>query len=152
MRVAWNKKPRTPQVCRNCATTYYKVHESDKRSYCSLKCRKEGMSKRYQGAGAPGWKGGLTPFRRRIRNTKMHKNMQKLVFEVDNYTCSLCGRRGGNMEMHHIRTFAENGDIRYFVGNLVTLCNPCHNETKGRERIFENYFDNVRTNTLLECI
>lgn len=147
-----NRKVRTPQTCLTCGNIYYKKHESDKRAYCSIECRKIGMSKRYQGANAPGWKGGLTPFRRRIRNTKLHKDLQRLVFKFDNYTCSLCGKRGGDLEMHHIRTFANNEDTRYVIENLVTLCNPCHNETKGKERVYENYFDGVRTNTLMEII
>jgi endogenous inhibitor of DNA gyrase (YacG/DUF329 family) len=146
------RKVRTPQTCKNCGDTYYKVHESDKRSYCSLKCHKEGISKRYSAEGSPSWKGGLTPLRRRIRNTRLHKDMQKLVFKIDDYTCTLCGKIGGDLEMHHIRTFSENEELRYFIGNLVTICNPCHNTTKQKEKIFENYFDGVRTNTLLECI
>jgi len=51
--------------------------------------------------------------------------------------------------MHHIRTFATEEEQRYFLGNLVTLCNKCHNKTKGREAVFENYFYGVRTQTLL---
>lgn len=45
----------------------------------------------------------------------------------DNYTCQRCGRQD-QLTVHHILPRAEGG--RNNQGNLITLCNPCHDEVE----------------------
>ena len=49
--------------------------------------------------------------------------------ERDNYTCQICGTRGGDLEADHIKPFAYYPDIRFELSNGRTLCKPCHRKT-----------------------
>jgi hypothetical protein len=81
------------------------------------------------GSGHWNWQGGITPENRRRRNLKEYKDCRKLVFARDNFTCLLCGKRGGYLEMDHIKPWAYFPELRYALSNLRTLCKPCHKET-----------------------
>jgi len=75
-----------------------------------------------------------------IRDSKEYKNWRTFIFERDDYTCQECGKRGGYLEVHHIKEFAiiiKEADIQYFeqvehnlilfdVTNGITLCKACH--------------------------
>jgi hypothetical protein len=51
------------------------------------------------------------------------------VYEKDNYTCQKCGdNKGGNLEAHHIESYANNKGLRTTVLNGATLCVPCHKD------------------------
>lgn len=94
----------------------------------------------------------MTPERRKIRNTLVYRNTQKIVFEMDNYTCALCDKRGGNLQMHHIQTFWSRPDLILELYNLITLCGECHNQTKGCEDAFVNILSEVRDTRLYELL
>jgi 5-methylcytosine-specific restriction endonuclease McrA len=48
------------------------------------------------------------------------------VYERDDYTCQCCGERGGKINAHHIRNYADNPEVRTSLENGVTLCEGCH--------------------------
>lgn len=55
--------------------------------------------------------------------------IRKSVYSRDDYTCQICGVRGGkfgNSEVHahHITPLSEGGS--HNLSNLVTLCESCH--------------------------
>lgn len=51
-------------------------------------------------------------------------NVKAAVRARDRYTCRLCGKTGGELQVHHIMPRSEGGtDI---PENLVTLCPKCH--------------------------
>ena len=58
----------------------------------------------------------------------------KNVFERDNYTCRICGKRGGELNAHHINHFSKYPDLRFELGNGITLCKKCYMEVHMRER------------------
>ena len=72
------------------------------------------------------WKGGATPENTRIRLSLEMRQWRQAVFERDNYTCQMCGQRGGDMHADHIKAFSLFPDLRFEVGNGRTLCVPCH--------------------------
>lgn len=60
------------------------------------------------------------------RNNTYYKEWVRKVFERDNYTCQCCGKRGGNLNAHHLYNFSEYPDLRYDVSNGITFCERCH--------------------------
>lgn len=75
------------------------------------------------------WKGGITPINAKIRTSIEYKNWRREVFKKDNYTCVMCGQRGGNKEADHIKSFSAYPELRFEVSNGRTLCRPCHKTT-----------------------
>jgi hypothetical protein len=72
------------------------------------------------------WKGGITSEVRVARNSMDYKLWRKEVFERDDYTCQRCGRCGGELEAHHVKSFAEHPELRFVVDNGLTYCVRCH--------------------------
>ena len=61
-----------------------------------------------------------------LRNTQKYKKWRLKVFKRDDYTCTHCGKRGGNLNAHHIKSFANFPDLRFKLENGITLCKKCH--------------------------
>ena len=80
------------------------------------------------------WKGGVTPVNAKIRKSVDYKIWREKVFSRDNFTCQYCGKRGGNLEAHHILPFSLFEGLRFEVSNGATLCVDCHNTTKKHIR------------------
>ncbi len=72
------------------------------------------------------YKGGITPELQRIRNSEEHKAWAKAVKIRDNFTCQMCGKRGGALHSDHILSFAEHPEHRFDLDNGRTLCHSCH--------------------------
>ena len=54
------------------------------------------------------------------------------VFQRDQYTCQVCGKKHKILQTHHIRYQSHGGSDR--VDNLITVCSDCHthkNHEKG---------------------
>lgn len=66
---------------------------------------------------------------RRIRASARMQRWRRAVFGRDNYTCQLCGTRGGYLEADHIKPFAYYPALRFSLENGRTLCGPCHKST-----------------------
>lgn len=59
-------------------------------------------------------------------------NTRYYVFERDNYTCQVCGKKGKVLQTHHIVYKSLGGTNR--ASNLITICTDCHtaeNHKKG---------------------
>src|SRR3990167_8055294 len=75
----------------------------------------------------PMWKGGIYP-ETRLQRDLFKKTIQNQVLERDNYTCQLCGEKGGDLRVDHIQSWAEYVELRFNMDNCRTLCVPCHYE------------------------
>lgn len=74
------------------------------------------------------WRGGVAKPNKLLRERADYKEWRNLVFIRDNYTCVLCGTKGG-IEAHHIKSFSQFPELRYDVNNGMTLCIECHKQT-----------------------
>ena len=98
------------------------------------------MSDSHRGEKSPMWKGGKTPLNRKIRRLPKYNEWILSIFTRDNFTCQTCGKRGGDMNAHHIREFyliIDENNIKttdeallcpelWNTDNGITLCKKCH--------------------------
>ena len=98
-------------------------------TYNSKKCCEH---KGLKGKNSPNWKGGAVS-KRKLERNRFKVEMQKLVFERDDYACQLCGIRGVYLQVDHIQSWAEYVELRFSMDNCRTLCMGCHYKvTYGR--------------------
>jgi len=100
------------------------------------------------GKDSSSWKGGKAKLGIRIRKLTDYSNWRKTVFERDDYTCQLCGQKGGWLEVHHKKPFREilkENDIKtiesavkciliWDIDNGITYCKECHKKEDVHRR------------------
>jgi 5-methylcytosine-specific restriction protein A len=68
----------------------------------------------------------------RFQNSKEWAEIRDSAFKRDNYTCQHCNARGGvTLNAHHIRPYKDYPELRLELGNLLTVCEPCHKKIHG---------------------
>lgn len=50
----------------------------------------------------------------------------KGVFSRDDYTCQVCGQRGGQLEAHHLYSYTAYPEHKHDIDNGITLCQEHH--------------------------
>jgi hypothetical protein len=107
------------------------------------------------------WQGGVTSLYYLIRHLPENKEWTKKVFQKDNYTCQECSLRGVRLNAHHkdkpfnqllkefLQQYSQFSPIEdketllrlaityepfWNIDNGKTLCEKCHNKTKGGTR------------------
>lgn len=89
------------------------------------------------------WQGGKTTIQMRVRNSFNMRLWRSDVYKRDDYTCQNCGKRGYELEAHHINSFsniikefninsvddAMKCTALWDISNGVTLCKRCHRES-----------------------
>lgn len=109
------------------------------------------QSARLQGISADKWCGFATTETLRQRKSAQLKAWRIAVFERDDHTCLMCGRRGGILHVHHVHPFAKYPELRFDVNNGATLCaKPCHKKTIGREALFVELLTQTISARILE--
>ena len=68
------------------------------------------------------------------RRSAEYKAWRAAVFARDEFTCRVCGERGGRLNAHHIKKYSVFPELRYDISNGITLCEGCHKEVHRRER------------------
>jgi 5-methylcytosine-specific restriction endonuclease McrA len=71
-----------------------------------------------------------------------YKNWRNQVLERDDHTCqgfNKCQAKE-DLQIHHIKKWADDPHLRYNVYNGITLCKKCHQKTYGKEKRFEVVF------------
>jgi 5-methylcytosine-specific restriction endonuclease McrA len=154
---AWNRRDDMETVCPNCGKQFRKRCQTDK--YCCRKCarakqiipaesyrqsgikrtgdnnpmkleeNKEKIRLANLGSKSHFWKGGLSKENYRFRRTVVYRKWRMAVYERDNYTCQKCGKRGGKLQAHHLKSFEKYPELRLDVSNGQTLCIACHIQT-----------------------
>lgn len=104
---------------------------------------KDERSKSWLGDKNPRWKNGITPLREAIRHCFKYRQWRSDIFTRDEFTCRECGRKGGIIHPHHIKSFnrileeykiktlqdAFNCEELWNINNGITLCKECHTKT-----------------------
>ena len=62
----------------------------------------------------------------KARNIAGYNRWVKSILGRDKHTCQICGRKGGKLNAHHIKTFAKYPELRLEVDNGITYCEECH--------------------------
>lgn len=75
------------------------------------------------------WQGGITSERDKIKQSKEYTDWRIKVFERDNYTCQVCGEKGGKLNVHHIHNFSDYPELRFDINNGITICEKHHLQT-----------------------
>lgn len=78
------------------------------------------------GENASNWKGGLSSENHKIRTSKGYRDFIKEIMRRDRFTCQRCGKNGGDLEVHHWKSFKEYPKLRFNFDNVSTLCEDCH--------------------------
>jgi 5-methylcytosine-specific restriction endonuclease McrA len=127
---------RKRRICRVCVNT------SRKRSR-----HRKGISNEYRDRYAD--RTGINPFI--IGGREYHplwREIRKLVYKRDNWTCQECGVHCCNnkkINAHHIDYDINNNNFT----NLITLCTSCHMKTNFRREHWIDYYRNKTRKDLL---
>lgn len=132
---AETKKGKGKYCSKNC---YYK---SKKGKLLTAKHR-EKLKFAHKGGNATSFKKGQTPWNYKgitrislLQRDKFRKEISNLILTRDNYTCQICGQKGGDLHVDHIQSWAEYVELRFNIDNCRTLCRDCHYQvTFGKPR------------------
>ena len=69
---------------------------------------------------------GLSKERVKFQNSSAWSAVRTACFTRDDYTCQVCNTRGGTLEAHHVKRYADSIEARLDLSNLLTLCYSCH--------------------------
>lgn len=75
---------------------------------------------------------------RQDRTSPRYINWMSSVQERDGKTCQWpnCGSKD-DIEVHHIKRFADKSHLRYDIANGICLCKQHHKAINGKEKDFE---------------
>ena len=88
---------------------------------------------------------GYKPYNWQYQKTnRLDETMRKSVILRDKCNCMECGKTKCKLEVHHIKPRRLNGSNT--LGNLITLCEKCHQKTEGKEELYmEKYFSFIKS-------
>ncbi len=72
------------------------------------------------------------------RRRPKQDSWSRKVRKRDNYTCQVCGSQE-NLLAHHLDSYSSNKELRYDVGNGITICRECHLD------FHKNFMGNYKT-------
>ncbi len=122
-------------ICSVCGNTFKVPLSFSGHKFCSTVCCGEWMRKSRLGKNNPSWNGGKTPVNQKERNAKEYREWRNLIFASNNYTCQICGARGGwnkilkeriSLNAHHLKSWSGYTNLRLDNNNGITLCSDCH--------------------------
>ncbi|HEC66953.1 MAG TPA: hypothetical protein ENI23_16885 [bacterium] len=83
------------------------------------------------GSNSKHWNSDLTENQRNTQyggRSPKYKEWSKTILRKANYTCQLCGKKGGKLSAHHLYNWADYPDKRFDLSNGVAICRGHHIE------------------------
>jgi len=142
-RIPWNKGLGNKSF--KCLVCGKKVSDKSyrRKKFCSKEC-KDLYSHLMRGENHWNYKGKNDKLQ---RTWSQYKEWHRKVLEKDNFTCQVCGKRGGKLEVHHIKSFADYPDLRFEVSNGIAVHKTCHLAILHKWNINPDSWKKVATNT-----
>lgn len=111
------------------------------RKLCSKKCHTEYYATK---AKENRIKNGFTKHQidRCVRYSKQADEFRRMILYRDNFICTNCNKKGGYLEVHHIKPFAFFEHLRFEPTNAKTLCKICHDKTKMNAKKMREIYAN----------
>lgn len=133
----WKDKKKIKDLqCKNCLkifTPTWLTSEKAKPKFCSHNCwsfyQRIDKSSKLRGEKHPLWKGGISKNYRTDKNSIQYKEFRWTIFVRDNFTCQICFKKGGELNMDHIKSYILHPKLRLEESNCRTLCVQCHRKT-----------------------
>lgn len=92
-------------------------------------------------------------------NSRNYRNPQyirwrKSVYARDNYKCKWpgCKSTSKKINAHHIKKWASYPLLRFIITNGITLCWDHHDSIKGKEEMYEKFFNDILSQELIKKI
>lgn len=95
----------------------------------SCGCYVRELTSMRKGKMSPTYNPNITDEEREKGRFLFHDDLEqwrKSVFERDDYTCQICGKRGSTIHAHHLNGYHWDKNERFSIDNGVTLCKDCH--------------------------
>jgi hypothetical protein len=75
----------------------------------------------------------------------LYKEWRRRIRKRDGFTCKMpgCSRGGKNVQIHHIKRWADYPSLRYEDSNGISLCSFCHKIVTNNEVYYEQLFSNI---------
>lgn len=110
------KTDKLKRVCAHCGSEFsiWPYEQRAGRSFCAPACHNRAKDQ------------GKTTEAFRLRTSARYAEWRQAVFQRDNFTCQICGARGGELNADHIKRFSDFPALRLKLSNGRTLCKPCH--------------------------
>lgn len=87
------------------------------------------------------WKGGTSGTKRKREMCRSkYATWRREVLERDKFTCVICEKVGGRLNVHHIESWVDCPERRYDIDNGITLCEDCHKNVHRDEIDCLEYF------------
>lgn len=104
--------------------TFYHFRNGQRCKKCSIKKRSGEKHFNYNP--------NLTDEEREVNKSRtnhfLYKRWRTKVYKRDDYTCQKCNSKGGQLNAHHIESWASNKKIRLSKSNGITFCEKHHKE------------------------
>jgi len=140
------KLPLVERICFNCREVFlaisyrgkkicsrecfYKYQRGERHPFYGKKQNKEAIEKmrvrgKLKGEKHWNWQGGKRG-KDYLERRRFQNSIKDLVLKRDDYTCQICGQRGGQLQVDHIQSWSEYIELRFNIENCRTLCQKCH--------------------------
>lgn len=147
-RIPWNKGKKTPKHSIDKIKKKLIGRKAWNKGISMSDETKKKLSASLQNIRLEDWS-GFKSTEDRLERIKFRNEVQKLIFERDNYTCQICGQVGGNLQVDHIQSWADYVELRFDMDNCRTLCMECHyfiTFGKPKPKVITNWGNNLSGN------